>query len=257
MREILFKAKTWEGGRWFFGDLLQFQSNTAIHSYLNGCRVSDDVDPRTVCQYTGLTDRNGVKVFEGDILKFTEQGGVIMDNIEAIEYFKRLKKSFLELMDKGDNVFAKMHYQTSIDAIDAALTALYPTPSGGPLPIEQLEKMTGLPVFLYIFDSENHNCWQIIEKIENGKIFFKGIGRLYVPISELGEKYNLYAHHAARINQNYTNADKIRRMTDEELAELLERCEGEGYQDSSITPVNEYGYHMNMLEWLKQPAEEE
>lgn len=54
-----------------------------------------------------------------------------------------------------------------------------------------------------------------------------------------------------------TNADKIRRMTDEELAELLERCEGEGYQDSSITPVNEYGYHMNMLDWLKQPAKED
>lgn len=68
MREILFKAKTWEGGRWVFGDLLQFQSNTVIHSYLNGCRVSDDVDPRTVCQYTGLNDSNGVKIFEGDFV---------------------------------------------------------------------------------------------------------------------------------------------------------------------------------------------
>lgn len=54
-----------------------------------------------------------------------------------------------------------------------------------------------------------------------------------------------------------TNADKIRSMTDEKLAEFLERCEGEGYQDSSITPTNEYGYHMDMLEWLKQPAEGE
>lgn len=54
-----------------------------------------------------------------------------------------------------------------------------------------------------------------------------------------------------------TNADKIRSMTDEELAELLERCEDEGYLASSITPVNEYGYHMNMLDWLKQPAKED
>lgn len=61
----------------------------------------------------------------------------------------------------------------------------------------------------------------------------------------------------SRTPKAFTNADKIRSMTDDELAELLERCEGEGYQDSSITPTNEYGYHMDMLEWLKQPAEEE
>lgn len=54
-----------------------------------------------------------------------------------------------------------------------------------------------------------------------------------------------------------TNADKIRSMTDEELADFLDKCEGKGYQDSSITPINEDGYHMDMLDWLKQPAEEE
>ena len=81
-----------------------------------------------------------------------------------------------------------------------------------------------------------------------------------------GEDYNLDRlkelveadrNHLLKEQKTQTNADKIRSMTDEELAELLERCEGEGYQDSSITPTNEYGYHMDMLEWLKQPAEEE
>ena len=54
-----------------------------------------------------------------------------------------------------------------------------------------------------------------------------------------------------------TNADKIRTMTDEELADFLDKCEGKGYQDSSITPINEDGYHMDMLDWLKQPAKED
>lgn len=68
MREILFKAKRWSDGKWIVGDLLQFQDNTVIHWYSEGCRVSDDVDPSTVCQYTGLTDKNGRKIFEGDIV---------------------------------------------------------------------------------------------------------------------------------------------------------------------------------------------
>ena len=54
-----------------------------------------------------------------------------------------------------------------------------------------------------------------------------------------------------------TNADKIRSMTDDELADFLDKCEGKGYQDSSITPINEDGYHMDMLDWLKQPAKED
>lgn len=69
MREILFKAKRWSDGKWVYGDLNQLQDSTIIHWYNNGCRVADEVDPSTVCEYTGLTDRNGKKVFEGDIVK--------------------------------------------------------------------------------------------------------------------------------------------------------------------------------------------
>ena len=69
-----------------------------------------------------------------------------------------------------------------------------------------------------------------------------------------GEDYNL---DLLKEQKTKTNADKIRSMTDEELADFLDKCEGEGYQDSSITPVNEDGYHMDMLDWLKRPAKDE
>ena len=70
----------------------------------------------------------------------------------------------------------------------------------------------------------------------------------------LGEDYNL---DRLKEQKTQTNADKIRSMTDEELADFLDKCEGKGYQDSSITPINEDGYHMDMLDWLKRPAKEE
>ena len=76
-------------------------------------------------------------------------------------------------------------------------------------------------------------------------------------LDRLKELVEADRNHLMKEQKTQTNADKIRSMTDEKLAEFLERCEGEGYQDSSITPTNEYGYHMDMLEWLKQPAEEE
>jgi len=66
MREILFKAKRWSDGKWLYGDLNQLQDSTIIHWYNNGCRVADEVDPSTVCQYTGLKDKNGKRIFEGD-----------------------------------------------------------------------------------------------------------------------------------------------------------------------------------------------
>lgn len=52
-----------------------------------------------------------------------------------------------------------------------------------------------------------------------------------------------------------TNADRIRAMSDEELAEFIDKCEAAGYDDSSIA-WRESGEHMDTLDWLRQPAEE-
>ena len=53
-----------------------------------------------------------------------------------------------------------------------------------------------------------------------------------------------------------TNADCIRSMSDQELADFIDKCEAMGYQDSSISR-DENGNCMNILEWLRRPSEEE
>lgn len=74
-REILFRGKATGDGQWAYGDLRRDEYGTYIYDNRQGTQV----DPETVGEFTGLTDKNGTKVFEGDIVEFDVQSGKTRD----------------------------------------------------------------------------------------------------------------------------------------------------------------------------------
>lgn len=99
-REILFRAKF--GDEWKYGYLSVEPKGLVIKEpYEHDQSNVWHIDPETVGQYTGLTDKNGTKIFEGDIVKYGDTvHNVVFEQRNGTAYFG-LVYSTLETLSFG------------------------------------------------------------------------------------------------------------------------------------------------------------
>jgi len=115
MREIEFKAKRVDGGGWVCGYYCEFAGRKYIIPDYSQFRDIHDADldnsfteiiPETVCQWTGLFDKNKTKLCDGDKFQYRKHDGYFLDDFVGVVKFKDGSFGFTVIGEASTGYFA-------------------------------------------------------------------------------------------------------------------------------------------------------